>query len=319
MREDRISRILYEMNREYLELYFSKGNSKFEQKNRDKIINKIKKLKRAIKSNNLRGVLKNSLYTIKNGHDFLVTPEFEELKNIYNERIEKSDLRIFSKKSCVVYTCITNEHDSIKEPLYYNPEIDYVLITDTEVSEDSVWKGRDINDIVEIQGLDPRMKARYIKTHPHIIFPQYEYSIYIDGSILIVTDLKPLLDDLDKNSFGVHMHPIRNCIYQEAEKLISTNKTNSRAILNQMKQYKYLGYPKENGLYETKILVRKHNDKDCINLMEKWWSELLTKSERDQLSLPYVLWESGIDISILGSDPNKNPRFRCFGHNVKNE
>ena len=43
-------------------------------------------------------------------------------------------------------------------------------------------------------------------------------------------------------------------------------------------------------------MVRKHNKKDCIELMEKWWNEINNYSHRDQLSFNYIVWKLGIKI-----------------------
>ena len=51
--------------------------------------------------------------------------------------------------------------------------------------------------------------------------------------------------------------------------------------------------PENYGLVQTNIMVRKHNDQYCKDLMEKWWSELKDYSHRDQLSFNYALWKVG--------------------------
>ena len=45
------------------------------------------------------------------------------------------------------------------------------------------------------------------------------------------------------------------------------------------------------GLGEFSFIIRRHNKKDCINIMEKWWNEIINYSHRDQLSFNYILWK----------------------------
>ena len=59
--------------------------------------------------------------------------------------------------------------------------------------------------------------------------------------------------------------------------------------------YKSLGFPEHYGLYEANVIIRKHNNKSVIDLMEYWWSEILNNSHRDQLSLNYVIWKYDFD------------------------
>jgi hypothetical protein len=37
-----------------------------------------------------------------------------------------------------------------------------------------------------------------------------------------------------------------------------------------------------------------------MEIMERWWSEIERHSRRDQLSLPFVLWEMGIPTAEIG-------------------
>jgi len=221
----------------------------------------------------------------------------------------------------VVYTCITGNYDSIKEPLYVNDKIDYYIITDMNVPSDSVWKKIDINSIKTLQEYNAADKNRFVKFFPNVIFPQYDYSIYIDGVIQIVADLEPIVEDMGKCLLGVHRHNARNCIYDEAKAIIYAKRAPKDKVLEQTTRYKNEGYPQNNGLYENTILIRKHNDISCINLMKAWWEEYMISCKRDQLSLPYIIWKNKFnykDIYIIGNNLDKNPRFkRTYKHSKR--
>ena len=52
--------------------------------------------------------------------------------------------------------------------------------------------------------------------------------------------------------------------------------------------------------------------------MESWWDEINNYSERDQLSLTYVLWKSGYtanDIGVIYESILKNPKIQIVSHN----
>ena len=68
-----------------------------------------------------------------------------------------------------------------------------------------------------------------------------------------------------------------------------------------MKRYEEEGFPKNYGLLQSNILLRKHNEEDCIRLMEAWFNELKDNSHRDQLSFNYVLWKNS-DINVVYMD-----------------
>jgi hypothetical protein len=82
----------------------------------------------------------------------------------------------------------------------------------------------------------------------------------------------------------------------------------------QMDRYKEEGFPSEYGLLQSNILIRKHNEDDCIRLMEAWFNELKDNSHRDQLSFNYVLWKnSDIKIKYLDKHIYKSKWFSWNG------
>ena len=88
-------------------------------------------------------------------------------------------------------------------------------------------------------------------------------------------------------------------------------------IESQIKNYKNKGFPKNYGLFENNVLVRKHNDLVCIRIMESWWEEFCKYSQRDQLSFVYCLWKNNFSsdyIYSLGNTMKLNPRFRYYNH-----
>lgn len=60
----------------------------------------------------------------------------------------------------------------------------------------------------------------------------------------------------------------------------------------QMKRYKSEGFPEKYGLLQSNIMIRKHNNPDCIRLMEDWTKEIIGGSHRDQLSFNYCCWKN---------------------------
>ncbi len=234
---------------------------------------------------------------------------------------EISDLDSNENARIAVYTCITGNYDTIKEPLYRNANIDYFIVTDMDVPENSAWKKIDINEIPGIDMLNASDKNRYFKFFPHILFPEHDYSIYLDGVIQIVADMAPIVESMGNCLLGVHRHNARSCVYEEANAVIYAKRAPKDKVIEQIKRYKEENYPEANGLYENTILVRKHNDQRCILLMEAWWKEYMNSCKRDQLSLPYVIWKNHFDLKdifIIGNNLDMNPRFkRTFKHTLR--
>lgn len=238
-----------------------------------------------------------------------------------NENFLTFNNEITTKSRVAVYTCITGNYDRPLEPLYVPDNIDYYIVTDMEIDRNSKWKKIDINSIEVIQKFDNTRKARYIKTHPHILFDGYEYSIWVDSNFRVIGDLSRYIKCVGTGvPFASNWHPLRNSIYTELEACISRKKDDPELLARQIEHYRKGGMPDNFGLIETNMIVRRHGDDKCKQLMEAWWTEMTKWSKRDQLSLPYVIWKLGYtmnDFGFIGTEIRNNPSVQVVLHDVK--
>lgn len=197
----------------------------------------------------------------------------------------------------VIYTCITGGYDELKEPNVISDEFDYICFTDSLFMRNGIWDIRPLPK--ETEGLSQVKKQRYVKINAHKVLPEYEVSIWVDGIVTIKGNLNELLENVlkDDTSIYVPTHPVRNCIYKEANTVVKMKKDTKEVVVPQIDRYKKEGYPEENGLLQSNILIRRHNEEDCIRLMEAWYDELKDNSHRDQLSFNYVSWKNS-DIKV---------------------
>lgn len=218
-----------------------------------------------------------------------------------------------------VYTSVFGNYDPITEPFYASPYCDYFAITDQEIPSSSIWKKIDTNLIDGFNKMDGYHKSKFCKMFPHVLFPEYDFSIWVDGNVQIVADLYPLVDRMNETTFiGAFANPLHRCIYTEAKFNLVRNYANSELLRKQIELYRADGFPVNFGMREFSIIVREHKDPRCIDLMNKWWNEVNNYTMRDQISFPYILWKSGYDINtiqLLGEDWRWNPRFIWHSHN----
>lgn len=222
------------------------------------------------------------------------------------------------KNKKVIYTCITGGYDSLIEPTKITSDYDYICFTDDNTLVSNTWIIKQLPK--EVNNLDNARKNRYVKTHPHVLLPEYETSIYIDGSITVIGDLNNFVKtcDLENNSIIVPKHPCRICLYKEGKACISIKKDTAEHINPQMARYKAEGFPENYGLTQNNIIVRKHNDENCIKVMEEWWQEILNGSYRDQLSLMYVLWKNpDVKIKQISSSTCNSSYFKWYPVHTK--
>ena len=195
------------------------------------------------------------------------------------------------KNKKVVYTCITGGYDNLIEPTYITNDFDYICFTDNLNMKSNVWQIRPLPE--ETNELNTIKKQRYVKINPHLLLSEYELSIWVDGNIEIKGDLNEFIKENanDTDCIFVPEHPVRNCIYSEEKAVLSLRKDVKENTSPQIDRYKKEGFPRKYGLLQSNILLRRHNENDCITIMEDWFEEIRNGSHRDQLSFNYVSWK----------------------------
>ena len=220
-----------------------------------------------------------------------------------------------------VYTCVFGGYDTPKEPLIKSEYCDYYIITDVDVSDKSAWKRIIPKQYPEgFETWHPAIKNRYYKMHPDELFPDYKYSLYIDGNIRPITDLYPFLIQMVNAGkiIGLFKHPICRDVYEMADMVKSEDLVNREEAEAQMNRYKNESFPEQWGLFECNFILRMHINERCKSVMHTWWQEYFHGEKRDQLSFTYALWKNGMQFSevcCFGKNIRHNSRLKLREHN----
>lgn len=208
----------------------------------------------------------------------------------------------------IVFTAITGGKDSLKED--QNTEgAKFVAFTDFE-SDSKTWEIRK----AEMDSEDPNRCAKKYKVKPHE-FLDTEYSLWIDGTITLLDPMSLLVDKyLKDHDIALHKHYMRKCAYDEAITCGSMVLDDPQVISKQMARY-YVRekYPRDNGLAECTIILRRHTPRieEFNNL---WWKEISEGSRRDQLSFNYCCWKLGIEYKEMEGTVYNSPHFGYQKH-----
>jgi hypothetical protein len=201
----------------------------------------------------------------------------------------------------VIYTALFGDYDELFQP---SPEqaasCDFVIFTD-QPSIPVPWRRAQ----VDFASPDNSKRNRFHKLLPHRLFPQYEWSLYLDANIDLRANPIEFLDRYCRlgPAFFVFPHPVRTSIAEELGACIQGRRDDAVLMLRQVARYLDSGFGHAFPLTENNVLLRRHNDPDLVALSEAWWEEVRSKSGRDQLSLPYVVERSGYkDIALFGND-----------------
>lgn len=226
-------------------------------------------------------------------------------------------------KRIAVYTAIFGAYDNlIPQPSY--PDVDYICFTDQPFKSDT-WDIRYSDPIPN----DPTRSSRIHKILPHKYLADYDISIFIDGNYIITKDVNQLIDRyLTDEKMLIFDHAqcsdARDCVYDEYDALVEIGKQSGKfkddpeVMKDQIDRYRKDGYPDNNGLIFSAVLVRRHHDAEVMGLMEAWWHEVNNYSKRDQLSFNYVAWKSKFQYKFLDGDLRNHEYFFMLAKHGQN-
>lgn len=228
-----------------------------------------------------------------------------------------TDVNYFSSARIAVYTCIFGEIDTLHEPLTTPDNCDFYIITDQDLSPTSLWKKMTFDFSQYSDTETASAKNRFVKMHPDLLFPNHDYTIYLDGTIQPRTDLTEWIQEMPEIGLKMFSHPKRDCVYQEIKACMYAGKGNKTDLEQYGKRLQSEGLPAHYGLAEGSVIVREFGNPVCQEIMDQWWEEYTRHAKRDQLSLPYILWKKGIQISqvaVMGQDLRQHPAIRKYPH-----
>jgi len=198
------------------------------------------------------------------------------------------------KNKKVIYTCILNKKDRLKEEFPKIQGYDYICFTDDPNLKSKLWEIRPFKNSLN----DFRKSSRLPKMLPHKYLPEYDIWVWVDGRV-VINDIREFNEAVVAcTGLSLPAHPHRDCVYDEAEYCVKQHLGNTQKLAFQVIKYKMENYPFHNGLYMCGFIIRKNN-KEVRTFNRAWWAEYCEVSERDQLSFPYVIWKTKFSFSIL--------------------
>ena len=197
----------------------------------------------------------------------------------------------------VIYTCLTGGYDRLEQPAAFDPSYDYICFTDTD-GRDGVWQLRKI----PFDSPDPVSRSRYPKILPHKVLADYDYSVYLDANIRIMSaEFYAIVDRLivDEITFAQVEHPDRDCVYDELRYCYLKDKVDTRTAFRLYRKWTDEGLPRHAGLYENNLIFRQHNITEARALDEAWWKGWESGVHRDQLCLMPIFLRHNIHPALL--------------------
>ena len=215
----------------------------------------------------------------------------------------------------VVFTAITGRfNNKVRAPVYVpgcSRPVHFVCISDFLGSVPEPWHL--LPPVWEHD--DPRRTARWHKVMAHKLFPDADAWLWADGNQQLSTDPWVLVDEYlpEGMDIATYKHPLRKCVHKELDACIKLKKDDPQLMRAQVSSYVQEGYPKNNGMCETTVLLRR-NSQEVREFNEIWWQQIQNGSRRDQLSFNYAIWKAKLGFDHLPGRRDKPVHFKYFAH-----
>lgn len=212
-----------------------------------------------------------------------------------------------------IYTVITGDYDTIKQPQVITPGASYFLFTNNYGIKDAgVWKVVYLNEdelmtawsgsvnkkeanASNHERINNILLSRKVKMLAHKYLPEgYDMSIYIDADMMIKANLSKLFKLLnDDVLMAAFRHGSCFSVRDEIDNLIERGVVDKAVVERQWRRYCEWNFMDNLGITENGILIRRHNHPKVVELMELWWQEYLQGCLRDQVSLMPCIYKCG--------------------------
>jgi hypothetical protein len=208
--------------------------------------------------------------------------------------------------SKVIYTTNFGNYDDLR-PIPEFKGWDRVVFTDNKDLKVQGWK------TICVSGEGVR-KQREIKILSNKYLKDYSLSIYQDANMKILSTPDEYLEVVKyQGGFMTAKHPTRTRIYEEGFRIVQLGKDKPEIVFKHIVNLFEITKMADNyGLFETGVIIR-DNSKQVAKLENKWFKYLQLGSHRDQISLPFAKFMTGINISTFSAQ-TRNCFFERFNH-----
>lgn len=183
---------------------------------------------------------------------------------------------------------------------------DAVCVTDKASGIGDGWRVH-----VEPSEQAPRLAAKRPKMMPWL-YTDCDAAVWLDASFEITGRGFSgwVREHLERNDFVVWKHPEgRDCLTQEGPVCWDWEKYRGFDMRGQVKAYMDDGMPQWWGLFACGTVGYRFTP-EVKAVALRWYGENVRWSVQDQISLPYVLWRSGLPFGLWRANEYDNPYVR---------
>lgn len=166
-----------------------------------------------------------------------------------------------------------------------------------------------------LPGVHPRLAAKRPKCEPWN-YTDADRSVWIDGAYEVRSpDFRTAADEhLNRADLVVFTHPEdRDGPWAEAQFCYSWHKYRDWPLIEQVEHYDAKGLPRDAGLWALGCIARNHTPAQR-ELGSAWLAEQERWGIQDQVSLPFLLWDRGLEPAVWDHPQWSNPWLAWHSH-----
>jgi len=221
-----------------------------------------------------------------------------------------------------LYTSIVGNYDNLRQPTVVDEAFDYIVFVKKGTKKQErigIWQVREL----DYENPDNTIASRYPKMNPHKVLPEYAYTLWMDGNLVIK---EPAFYEAVKQKIAENCdyagvkHILRDCVYEDAISCMHAMRDSYGHIFRTVNFLLREHFPTHYGMYENNIILRRNDAPQVCHFNEMWWELYLAYPHRDQFTAPYCLRANGIGFNYLlpeGTSAKTSPWLEFIEHNAK--
>lgn len=146
----------------------------------------------------------------------------------------------------------------------------------------------------------PAIQSRLPKLCPHLFLQGFDWVIYLDNNARLTHSPARLIHKIRKEhpdpAPGRYLfrHRRRACAWDEADECLRLGYMTTEQHARVTQTFAAAGFPRNWGLFANTCLIQRMGSSETDALNEAWFQSLSTLTRRDQVMLPFLLWQRAV-------------------------
>lgn len=222
-----------------------------------------------------------------------------------------------------VYSCHFGTHEPFHDHAL-GPEGDWdrVIFTDRA---DLEAPGRRLVLLPEgFGGMTAKQASRLPKLMPERFLARYDWVIYVDNRARLILRPDEVVARIEAGQGGRAMAgrylarlPDRGCAWREARICLRKGFMDDAEYERVQAVFEGAGFPRDAGMFMNTALVQRMGSEATARLNAAWFRAFCDVAGRDQVLLPFLIWQTGLTQHEMGFPLQEMIRWPIFGRRVR--